>query len=293
VGQAVRHQDRHNLRGNSDGALDEEAVAARLGVKMIVIQTTARELITRPTLIELLNSLETAQQPILIHCLRGIERSGTASAIAAMAIGGADFDKAEDMAFVLPGPWKIKNSFAHISDVLESYEDYCDHEGLDYGGWPEFRHWAVDIYHPSFYDVDITAPSELAAQPGQALDVEVKVTNKSGETIPAGDPKRSFKLIVYTNGPIYHQETSTILEQPAFLPRADVPPNKTFAVKQKLVVPEAPGEYTVYFDLLDDPNTTFGRQGSDPKVCRLHVAAQPSVASPQAAPVGAPAVSAD
>ena len=83
---------------------------------------------------------------MLLHCRRGIDRAGTASMLAAMAIGKVDYDTAKWQAYVPSGPWKRprEDDYIHISDMLSLFESYCRRNGLNGNDWQQFKRWAVD-----------------------------------------------------------------------------------------------------------------------------------------------------
>lgn len=136
-----------NLRGDAGKiAEDERTVVSQLGVKMISIPLTASSLPTGSSLAKLIQTIETAEQPMLIHCRGGVDRTGMASTLAAIAIGKADYDTAKWQAYVPPGLWKRKrkSNYVHISDMLKFYESYCQRNGLNTNDWRQFKQWAID-----------------------------------------------------------------------------------------------------------------------------------------------------
>ena len=142
-----------NLRGDEEQIIaDERAMAKELGLNMISICLSARRLPARYLLVELIETLETVELPVLIHCRSGVDRAGTASALAAMAIGGVHYDKAKWQAYVAPGPWKRKKyvnrnyfqDYYHISDVFRLYESYCRDNGLQTNNWQQLKQWVAD-----------------------------------------------------------------------------------------------------------------------------------------------------
>lgn len=142
-----------NLRGpQSPNAADEEAVAAATGAKLIHVELSATRPMTRDGLVTVLEVLDTAEQPLLLHCESGIERSGLASALAAWLIGERPYHEAKWHAYVPPGPWKNKQGLGHISDTLAAYEDYCRSLGLDFDDPARFREWAANIYDDPHLD---------------------------------------------------------------------------------------------------------------------------------------------
>ena len=142
-----------NLRGDTEKIIaDERAAAKELGLNMISICLSAHRLPARYLLLELIEAIEAVELPVLIHCRSGIDRVGTASTLAAMAIGDVDYDKAKWQAYVVPGPWKRKKyenrryfqDYSHISDVFQLYERYCRRNSLDTNDWQRLKQWVID-----------------------------------------------------------------------------------------------------------------------------------------------------
>lgn len=136
-----------NLRGHAGQTTeDERAVSDELGAEMISVTLSANRIPTKDRRAQLVRAIETAEQPILIHCAHGVDRAGTVSVLAAMAIGGMDYDKARWHAYVPPGPWKRKSAsdYVHISDMLRLYESSCRRKGLDTDDWDQLRQWIIN-----------------------------------------------------------------------------------------------------------------------------------------------------
>lgn len=139
-----------NLRGSIEHITkDEENMAKKLGVTVNSIHLSAKRLPARYLVVQLIETIENAELPLLIHCRSGIDRAGVASAIASMAIGKVDYDTAKWQAYVPPGPWKRKrysnrkyfHDYHHISDIFKLYERDCRQNRLDTNDWKSFRQW--------------------------------------------------------------------------------------------------------------------------------------------------------
>lgn len=260
-----------NLRGHVAGVTEAEyEVVREKDVDFYVFDTfSAYQLPGRPALLNLIETIETAETPMLIHCRQGIDRSGTASVIAEMAIGGEDYSQARWQGFVLPGPWKRKYDNEHISDLYGMYEQYCEQNDVDMNAFATFKQWAYGHYRPHYYYVNITTPEELVMQPGESRKVEVAIHNTSGQMIPAGDPEKQFYLITYheyeddgdTKRPVWEPMTS--------LPGEDFADGAVIKLAHTIVAPEKEGAQVIYFDLLEKNITRFGRQKSPTPSCRL------------------------
>lgn len=145
-----------NLRGSSEKVIEQEqSTADELGLNLVSIHLSGKRLATSAEMAELIDALEKAETPVLLHCESGIDRSGMASALAAMFIGNIDYNKAKRQAYVTPGPWKRKDfskrradyihNYAHISDIFKLYERHCKQEGLDTNNRQHFKYWATRL----------------------------------------------------------------------------------------------------------------------------------------------------
>ncbi|MFK8139243.1 MAG: dual specificity protein phosphatase family protein [Bdellovibrionales bacterium] len=123
-----------NLRGVSEKKwwVEESEVLSELDVVHINIKMSARRLPHREDLIKLLESYESAQYPILIHCEGGADRTGEASAIYQMLYMNKTKEEALKMLrfkyFHIPARMPAKRYF--IKDLWQ---------GVD---------WVYESYHP-------------------------------------------------------------------------------------------------------------------------------------------------
>lgn len=121
-----------NLRGGNrddEWYQDERAVAEANGVKLIDIGMSAKRLPHREDLIKLLDSFETAERPLLVHCQGGADRTGEASAIYQMLYMGKSKEEALKMLTIkylhLKKRMPAKRYFI---DELWQGEDWARHE---------------------------------------------------------------------------------------------------------------------------------------------------------------------
>ena len=116
-------------------------------------------------LMRLAKEIETAAKPMLIHCQQGADRSGLASVMARMAVGGKPYDRAKEqmgLKFL-----HIDPSSEHVGAVLTEYEDYCRDRKVDTGGWAEFRDWIFHVYRPSYHYVEFDVPQAVVGAAGR------------------------------------------------------------------------------------------------------------------------------
>ena len=135
------------LRGrDARQAAEEDAVARSMGADVVTLKLSAYVPLPGDKLVQLIDILESARQPMLLHCRHGVDRAGTASAIAAWLVGGQTYGFAKWQAYMPPGPWKDRKGTGHISDVLTFYERYCREQGRSPDDPSFFKYWATNVY---------------------------------------------------------------------------------------------------------------------------------------------------
>jgi hypothetical protein len=205
----------------------------------------------------------------LIHCREGADRTGVASVMARMAVGGKTYDRSReqlDIRFL-----HMDDDAGHIGGVLEEYEQYCRQSGTGTGGWREFRDWVFSVYQPSYAYVRIDVPGHLAAGSGQAVAVAARIVNLSTRAIPAGSGQKPLALVAFSGEP-FRGEVAREFSAHVPLPKADIPPGGRAAVDITLTAPRQPGHYLVHFDVLEDGAAYFSESGSPLPDCDLEVA---------------------
>jgi protein tyrosine/serine phosphatase len=134
-----------NLRGTgtSDYA-EERRTAQELGLGLVDLEWSAKRIPGPQAVDSLVQALESAEQPLLVHCAEGVDRSGVASALTAMVVGGQNYDDARRQL-----SRKYLNAPAGESGVvglMQKYEAWCLRERRGTGGWREFREWLQKVY---------------------------------------------------------------------------------------------------------------------------------------------------
>ena len=253
-----------NLRGYSpDDTPAEVAFAEENNIHLVTMSWSAHNTPRHPFLKRYIEELETCPTPILIHCKSGIDRSGTAAAMAAMEIGGEDYFKAKRHSFVPPGPWKRKKrkDYVHVSDVFTEFEKYCTQNNLT-PNWELMKEWAFNTWQSyySFYNVEYTLPNELVLPPGREYTLEVGITNIADRDIPAGINK--FELFAYLGDAISMGSDYKLLGPKTPLPKNNIAPNDTITLQQKITAPQNPGEYEVHFNIDTEFGYNFESHGS-------------------------------
>jgi protein tyrosine phosphatase (PTP) superfamily phosphohydrolase (DUF442 family) len=225
----------------------ETRAARELGLDLRNVRWSGIGLPTAWEVRKLIEILETAERPLLLHCRRGVDRTGVASTMAVMAVGGLRYDEARD----------------HMS---WRYLRFL--EGKPTGDWRQFKEWALEVYHPYYYWVEIVAPTIIEASPGEKRDFKVTITNRALETIPASDSQKEFYLVVFSG-------SSVDLKPDRFfgpwvrLPLRDIAPGESIELTQTIKVPSIEGRYSLHLDLVENHVTWFAHEGSPMANCEL------------------------
>jgi protein tyrosine/serine phosphatase len=112
-----------NLRGANPGTPwydREKATAAELGIALVDVRMSAHALPSREVLLQLYDALTTAEEPILIHCQAGADRSGAAAAIWRMTVRGDARDAA--LHELSPAYGHFRADTPEMDQLVEMYE---------------------------------------------------------------------------------------------------------------------------------------------------------------------------
>ena len=136
-----------NLRGVEDDRVwyhRERAIAKATGVQMMDRGMWARRPPTEEEFREVVRAVDEAAEPILVHCVSGIDRTGIVSAIFLLLRTDATVDEARGQLSVRYGhnPW---GKAACQDRVLTAYVAWLAERRLPHR--PEhFRRWALEDY---------------------------------------------------------------------------------------------------------------------------------------------------
>lgn len=247
-----------NLRGEGSWMKDEMAAAKSQGLNIYSVQVSSSHLPEMYVVRKLIHILDTAPQPLLVHCLGGVERSGLFSALAILLNGG-DIEQARQQFSISKGFMPFRDSFALLQFITE-YENWLVENERHHT--PEhLRHWAQDIYIPSFYHASITLstfPDQFFV--GLKTPLKVAIKNTSYRTIPFRTSKRGVHL-----GALLHK-----VDSPGKLPKEfrgrfidlDLAPNEKTVLDMRLPSITEPGKYLLEIDLIDEYVSWFHEMGS-------------------------------
>lgn len=260
-----------NLRGGHDGSewfRRQRRLLADRRLASFEMRLSALRLPSRQDLERLIEILQTAERPVLIHCLRGTDRSGLAAALAVL-LAGADLDRAR-REYTLSHGFVSGVSLSDLPDLLAYYEAWLAEHGLASTPGSLVR-FSREGYTPYFYRASID-PVSVPGAPSAERDYPLAfdVTNASprpwrfvptdqrgvhlGLQLAALDPGSSFQLELRGETPHHTLEPGESIRLAARLPR----------------LPRA-GRYRLTVDLVDEEVTWFSEMGSPPLELELAV----------------------
>src|SRR5262249_44206149 len=138
-----------NLRGCCvplDWYLDECRVTHGLNVAQEDMSLSATRMPSTSELRRLVEVLDHCEYPVLIHCFRGADRTGLASAIVRLLQDDVSLDEALDQLGMRYGHVRIGKT-AHIDRFFDLYADWLAEQRIEHMP-AAFRRWATSAYCP-------------------------------------------------------------------------------------------------------------------------------------------------
>jgi protein tyrosine phosphatase (PTP) superfamily phosphohydrolase (DUF442 family) len=253
-----------NLRGIGDGPLvdwyeDEAAACQALGLSQENLTFSAYRLPSVDEVRRLLEILDRSEKPILIHCRRGADRTGLASAIALLSMTDLPYADARAGLGLRYGHWAL-GSAGRLGQFFEEYETWLRENRLRHDK-TEFRRWLTTAYAGgpcSAEIVSIQPPPTLRA--GKELVYKITYRNASQQPWHFSTICRAgLHLGIATQD--LDRGTGT-LTAGALMDRT-VLPGESIELTA-IVPPLAAGRHRLRIDLFDQGHAWFYQVGSNP-----------------------------
>ena len=241
----------------------EMRLTAAAGLDHVLLVFAPDEWPPRPRVTRLVDLIERGDHPLLLHCLRGVDRAGWAAAVALLLD-----DMPLDRALRQLSPWN-----GHVCDretcplhrFFDSYRSHLEDNELPEGSG-QFRRWAVDLYCPEPYNAELELLDELprslvAAEP---VRLTVRVRNRGADAWRMTESRTDgVRLGARVIGPL-----SQTLDDPieafrtpngpavdiarSILEPGIVGPGEVRDFQLRLRTPAQPGQYVLQIDMVDE-----------------------------------------
>jgi hypothetical protein len=285
-----------NLRGccsDFDWYRGEARATAELDIAQEDVTLSANRLPPPDELRRLVEVIDRAEYPFIIHCRQGVDRTGLASAVILLLTTDISFDDARGQLGIRYGHVAFGPTRA-MTQFFDLYERWLAARGIGHSR-EAFRQWAVHEYCPgrcrgslelitaddsqlhtrhetrdtrieSSVSCLVSRVSCLASEP---LALHVRARNLSPEVwrlLPGTGTGVHVRFLVF-------DETLRVLQiERAGLFKAVIPPSG--AVDLTLAVaPLRPGKYRLVADLVDGQQSSFSQYGMEPLTLDLQVTA--------------------
>lgn len=235
-----------NSDNDSSRSRAEEDLAGRLGLRYEYIPLSMSRLPTRDQLLRIIDVLEHAPRPVLIHCNAGADRTGLIGTLAAM-LEGQPLSQARSA--------QLNPIYLHVGlpgeDVTEVLDQFIVDRAMSIKPaetFADFVDYVRNEYYPTFYHARITP---LSYSGEGAL---VQVTNASRWYFARGYKDR-YELVAYQWD---DKEQRIILDRqpiPSLDPAESVTKQLNYDVKPLEGQP-------IFFDILRVQVTWFSNRGS-------------------------------
>lgn len=265
-----------NLRGTKPHEtwyVDEQRVLAASGVTLHSLRMAANRLPSRQTVRQLVDILDAVEEPFLIHCGAGTDRSGIASALLLLLEGGSLEDARRQ--FGLRHGYLSALSPSDLQDWLSLYEGWLAQRGAS--STPQhLREFAREGYTPYFYDARIEplrVPQRVEVRRAEPLAFQVTNISPQPWRFQATDPT-GVRLDVHIRSLEAAAPFETAVSGPNPAGRI-FGPGESIVLEAELPPLPQPGRYRLTVDLVDEFVTYFEDMGSRPLVLELEAFAPP------------------
>lgn len=226
---------------------DEIGFVQSNGVAHYSVPLSGELLPPPPELWEILQILDTAPRPLLMHCSAGVERSGLGAALTLLLEDGEPVRARKE--FGRDRGYMEWLGFSDLARFVDLYAAWLEAEGAE-PSRDHFRRWATTVYAPYFYRAEL----ELVGREGKRF--AIRVTNRSGETIPfRGGGPGGVRL-----GAHWHPVAGEVVELRGDPADRDLDPGASFELGVSAPPEAARGVLVV--DLVHEGRKWFAEMGS-------------------------------
>jgi protein tyrosine phosphatase (PTP) superfamily phosphohydrolase (DUF442 family) len=259
-----------NLRGacpDFDWYRQECRVTAHTDISQEDVTFSAIRLPPKSEVRRLIEILDRAEYPILLHCRQGVDRTGLASAIVRLLDSNSSLADAEKQLSIAYG-YVAWNGTESMREFLRLYRDWL--ERLPSVHTPElFRYWATVEYCPGLRRgrLESCNGDAITLQAHQGATLPVRVTNTS--TL-VWQLRRGVGWGVRVEYSLLDASRKLVFQGRAGLVEQTIGPGESNDLPIGLP-PLHPGHYCLYADLIGPDGNAFCQFGNDPLMVSVSV----------------------
>jgi protein tyrosine phosphatase (PTP) superfamily phosphohydrolase (DUF442 family) len=252
-----------NLRGGSVTSpwyVEECRATHDLNVAQEDICFSANRLPSVHELRRLVQVLDRAEYPILLHCRHGADRTGLASAIALLLQSDTGLNEARGQLAARFGHFSL-GRLRFLDRFLELYSLWLESKEFDHTP-NHFREWIATENFPGEGRCTLEAlqvPEELAC--GDPGSMRVRVCNKG---ITAWQLQAGTNAGFHAGFILFDQQDRALAYGRAGLLDALVAPGQSIDLTVVFPAVRVPGKYRLMVDMVDEPQGWFYQLGSEP-----------------------------
>jgi protein tyrosine phosphatase (PTP) superfamily phosphohydrolase (DUF442 family) len=253
-----------NLRGLNERERwyqREVAASAKLGLAVHDIRFQGLDSPPRLEVLRFASLLLNRNEPVLLHCADGWDRTGWASGVA-LALEGAPMD--EVLAELSPLKGHIcRRSECFLHGFFDEYAEWLERSGRAHSR-EAFRGWISD-YAPRQYKATLRVLSDTprTVRPGETIELPFEVINRSHLSWRTSGLERRVKAGMRIIGP-YQQEVAdpiAIFRTPngpardlsrLEFEREQIRPGERVTGTIAFTAPDRPGSYFAHLDLVEE-----------------------------------------
>jgi hypothetical protein len=268
-----------NLRGSCppcDWYFDECRTTQDHGVSQEDVCLSAGRLPPTHELRRLVEIFERGEPPFLIHCFRGADRTGLASAVALLLTTDTPLKEARGQLGPRYGHLALGRP-ANLDRFLDLYSQWLDREQLLHSR-AAFRRWAVMAYCPGpcRARLELLSADDGLLSIGYDEPAAFRVRCYNTSVLPWNLRAGSNAGINVMARVVDPRGGGCLMQVKAGLFEAEVPPGSHVDVTVALPPLRRPGRHRLLIDLNDERQGYFYQAGSEPLERELEVREQPT-----------------
>lgn len=258
-----------NLRGccpQADWYQKEARATCDLDLAQEDLNFSAGRMPSSSEIRRLVDVLDRAQYPVLIHCRRGSDRTGLVSTIIMLRQEGVSLDDALGELHVRFGHIAVGRTW-YLDHFFEQYRDWLAEQNVEHSPG-RIRHWLLQEYRggaASFAVDEIDLPKQPIPL-HQPFTIKVKLRNTSAQPWEFRAVNKAglhgLFVLYAPNGQQYTGGRFALLDK-------TVPPGETIDLAIPVHSVKQPGTYRLVLTILDEQQGDFTQLGNVPFEARL------------------------